>query len=64
MYMEPIVRAQSRSAKATNPVDLMIGVIMLSASALLLLPSMALYGVYVAAALVARTFWKNPRAGR
>ncbi len=64
MYMEPVVRAKARSAKSTNPVDLAIGVFLLSASALLLLPSMALYGVYVAAALVARTIWKNPRAGR
>lgn len=64
MYMEPIVRAQVRNARPTNPVDLAIGVVMLSASALLLLPSIALYAVYVAAAIVARTFWKNPRAGR
>lgn len=64
MYMEPIVPTRIRTARATNPVDLAIGVVLLSASAMLLLPSMALYAVYVAAALVARTFWKNPRAGR
>ncbi len=64
MYMEPIVRAKTRTARATNPFDLAIGVFVLTASALLLIPSMALYGVYVAAALVARVVSKNPRAGR
>lgn len=64
MYMESIVPTRIRTARATNPVDLAVGVVLLSASAMLLLPSMALYAVYVAAALVARTFWRNPRAGR
>ena len=64
MYMEPIVRAQLRQARPTNPVDLVIGLAMLTGAALLLLPSIAFYGVYIAAALIARAFWKNPRAGR
>ena len=63
MYMQPITRAKTRNVRVPA-IDAVIGIFVLSASALLLLPSLALYAVYVAAALVARTFWKNPRAGR
>lgn len=64
MYMEPIVHAKPRPAKPTNAVDLAMGILVLTGSALLLLPSVALYSVYIAAALVARTFWKKPRTER
>jgi hypothetical protein len=63
MYMQPITRAKPRTVRVPA-IDAAIGILVLSASALMLLPSLALYAVYVAAALVARAFWKNPRAGR
>ncbi len=63
MYMQSISRAKARSVRVPA-IDAAIGILVLSASALMLLPSLALYAVYVAAALVARAFWKNPRAGR
>ncbi|OYY71161.1 hypothetical protein [Sphingomonas sp. 28-63-12] len=63
MYQQPIVRAKARPFRVPA-IDALIGMMLLSMAALLLLPSLALYAVYVAAALVARTFWKNPRAGR
>lgn len=63
MYMQPVTRAKTRTA-SVPAIDAVIGIGFLTISALMLLPSLALYAVYVAAALVARTFWKNPRAGR
>lgn len=63
MYMQPIHRAKTRRVRVPA-IDAAIGILVLSVSALMLLPSLALYAVYVAAALVARAFWKNPRAGR
>ncbi|OYW21847.1 MULTISPECIES: hypothetical protein [unclassified Sphingomonas] len=63
MHMQSITRAKARPVRLPT-IDAAIGILVLSASALMLLPSLALYAVYVAAALVARAFWKNPRAGR
>jgi len=63
MYMQSITRAKTRAVRVPA-IDAAIGIVVLSAAALMLLPSLALYAVYVAAALIARTFWKNPRAGR
>ena len=63
MYMQPIVRAKSRQLRIPA-VDAVIGLLVLAFSALMLLPSLTLYAVYVGVAVVARTIWKNPRAGR
>ncbi len=63
MYMQPITRAKTRQVRVPA-IDAAIGILVLSASALMLLPSLALYAVYVAAALVAQAFWKKPRAAR
>lgn len=63
MYMEPIARAKSRPLRIPA-VDAVIGLLVLGFSALLLLPSLTLYGGYVSIAVLARIVWKNPRAGR
>ncbi|MBY0303824.1 MAG: hypothetical protein B7Y43_14965 [Sphingomonas sp. 28-62-20] len=63
MHMQPIYRTKARTVRVPA-IDAVIGMVILAGSAMLLLPSLALYSVYVAAALVARAFWKNPRAGR
>lgn len=63
MYMQPVKRAKSTPAPSPAATTA-IGIGVLSISALLLLPSIALYAVYIAAAVVARPFLKNARASR
>lgn len=55
MHMQPIYRTKARTVRVPA-IDAVIGMVILAGSAMLLLPSLALYSVYVAAALVARAF--------
>ena len=63
MYMEPIVRAKTKAA-STSFLDVGVGLMVLAASAMLILPSLALFAAYCTMAAMARFVWKGAFSAR